>query len=171
VASVSASELVELSTQVVAGVATESDIVLRTEIDDTAIICDADKIVQVLTNLLGNAIKFSPSGSTVNVTVVNLGSDALFSVSDAGRGIPAEKIESIFERFSQVDSSDAREKGGTGLGLAIARRIVEQHGGRIWAESSEGAGSTFHFTLPLEPQPAIVMPAGKEARGAPPVAR
>jgi PAS domain S-box-containing protein len=171
VASVSASELVELSTQVVAGVATEADIVLRTEIDDTAIVCDADKIVQVLTNLLGNAIKFSPSGSTVDVTVASVGSDALFSVSDAGRGIPAEKIESIFERFSQVDSSDAREKGGTGLGLAIARRIVERHGGRIWAESSEGAGSTFHFTLPLEPQPAIVMPAGKEAHGAPPVAR
>ncbi len=171
VASVSASELVELSTQAVAGVATEADVVLRTEIDDTTIICDADKIVQVLTNLLGNAIKFSPSGGTVGITVASAGEDALFSVSDAGRGIPADKIESIFERFNQVDSSDAREKGGTGLGLAIAQRIVEQHGGRIWAESSEGAGSTFRFTLPLEPQPAIVMPAGKDAHGALPVAR
>ena len=74
---------------------------------------------------------------------------ALFSIQDEGRGIPADKLEIIFERFQQVDASDSREKGGTGLGLAICRKIIEQHGGRIWAESVLGEGSTFYFTLPL----------------------
>ena len=71
-----------------------------------------------------------------------------FTVSDRGRGIPPEQLEAIFERFRQVDASDHREKGGTGLGLAIARAIVDEHGGRIWAESQPGAGTSFHFTLP-----------------------
>ena len=70
-------------------------------------------------------------------------------MKDSGRGIPPDRLEAIFERFRQVDASDSREKGGTGLGLAIARGIIEQHGGRMWAESAEGHGSTFHFTLPL----------------------
>ena len=69
-------------------------------------------------------------------------------MSDDGRGIPADKLEAIFERFEQVDSSDARQKGGTGLGLAISRGIVERHGGRIWAESEVGVGTTVLFTLP-----------------------
>jgi two-component system, OmpR family, sensor histidine kinase VicK len=73
----------------------------------------------------------------------------LFRVKDEGRGIPREKLETIFERFVQVDASDAREKGGTGLGLAICRSIVEQHGGRVWAESEPGRGSTFYVQLPL----------------------
>ena len=71
-----------------------------------------------------------------------------FQVRDQGRGIPADKLESIFERFQQVDASDSRDKGGTGLGLAICRSIVQQHGGKIWAESEDGEGSTFSFTLP-----------------------
>lgn len=77
------------------------------------------------------------------------GEDALFSVIDSGRGIPADRLESVFERFRQVDASDAREKGGTGLGLPIARGIVDQHGGRMWAQSTEGEGSAFRFALPL----------------------
>lgn len=170
VAPVSAAELVELSTQAVEGMATEAGVVLRAEVEDTLVTCDADKIVQVLTNLLGNAIKFSPSGGTVDVTFASVGEDALFSVGDSGRGIPQSQIESIFGRFNQVDASDAREKGGTGLGLAIAQRIVEQHGGRIWAESIEGEGSTLRFTIPLERPPAILPGAGKEADGAPTVA-
>ena len=72
----------------------------------------------------------------------------LFRVRDHGRGIPADKLESIFERFEQVDSSDARQKGGTGLGLAISRSIIERHGGRIWAESVPTRGAAFFFTLP-----------------------
>jgi signal transduction histidine kinase len=85
----------------------------------------------------------------VTVTVTHDDDHALFSVRDTGRGIPTDRLEGIFERFRQVDASDAREKGGTGLGLPIARGIVEQHGGHIWAESLQGEGSTLRFTLPL----------------------
>ncbi|NJN20440.1 MAG: hypothetical protein HC812_03550 [Leptolyngbya sp. RL_3_1] len=74
---------------------------------------------------------------------------ALFCVQDQGQGIPSDKLSSIFERFQQVDSSDSRKKGGTGLGLTICRKIVEQHGGQIWAESQMGVGSCFYFTVPL----------------------
>lgn len=110
---------------------------------------DSDYIVQALTNLLSNAIKFSSPGGTVWLTVeFNQSSEALFQVRDQGQGIPADKLESIFERFHQVDSSDSRKKGGTGLGLAICRKIIEQHDGKIWAESTLGKGSSFFFTLP-----------------------
>ncbi|WP_392436153.1 sensor histidine kinase [Chlorogloeopsis fritschii PCC 9212] len=73
----------------------------------------------------------------------------LFTVRDQGRGIPSDKLETIFERFQQVDVSDSRSKGGTGLGLAICKSIVKQHGGKIWVESRVGEGSTFYFTLPI----------------------
>ncbi len=73
----------------------------------------------------------------------------MFKVKDQGRGIPHDKIESIFDRFHQVDASDSRKKGGTGLGLAICRSIVQQHGGQIWVESTLGEGSTFYLTLPV----------------------
>jgi len=73
-----------------------------------------------------------------------------FAIEDEGRGIPKEHLDSVFERFKQVDASDARLKGGTGLGLAICRSIVVAHGGRIWAESEEGKGTTFYFTIPLQ---------------------
>lgn len=120
---------------------------------------DGDRLLQVLTNLLSNAIKFSPRGSTVWLSVEQMavgdsrwgGSDRqsiLFTVKDQGRGIPADKIETIFERFQQVDASDSRKKGGTGLGLAICRSIVEQQGGQIWVESILNRGSSFYFTLP-----------------------
>ena len=84
------------------------------------------------------------SGSTLEPT----GAEVHFRVSDDGRGIPADKLETIFDRFEQVDSSDSRQKGGTGLGLTISRGIVERHGGRIWVESELGVGTTVHFTLP-----------------------
>jgi signal transduction histidine kinase len=77
--------------------------------------------------------------------------EALIEVSDQGRGIPADKLEHIFDRFQQGDASDSRDMGGTGLGLAICRSIINQHGGRIWATSVEGKGTTFHFTLPTKP--------------------
>lgn len=110
--------------------------------------CDSDRILQTLTNLLGNAIKFSPAGGTVWLATTRDDRTITFSVRDEGRGIPAEKLDTIFERFQQVDASDARQKGGAGLGLAIARSIVLQHGGQIWAESDGKSGSTFRFTLP-----------------------
>lgn len=119
-----------------------------------------DHIIQVLTNLLSNAIKFSSPGSTVWLTAQlqdsggeETGSNPQFQnllikVKDRGRGIPSEKLESIFGRFEQVYPSDAHQKGGSGLGLTICRSIVEQYGGQIWVESSLGGGSTFYFTLP-----------------------
>ena len=110
---------------------------------------DPQRVMQVLTNLLANAIKFSPRGSTVELSAnAAPGSAVEFHVRDHGRGIPADKLELIFGRFEQVDADDARQRGGSGLGLAICRAIVAQHGGRIWAESTPGAGSTFRFTLP-----------------------
>lgn len=109
---------------------------------------DADRIHRVLVNLLGNGVKFSEAGGTVWLSARMDGAGLEVTVRDAGRGIPAEKLESIFGRFEQVDASDAREKGGTGLGLAICRGVVELHGGRIWAESAPGRGSTFRLILP-----------------------
>ncbi len=142
-----ATELVGQSVQALDAVAAEAGVEIRTEVEPLTVAADADRIVQALTNLIGNAIKFSQRGGAVTVGVAGDGGHALFSVRDQGRGIPLGQLDSIFERFSQVDASDAREKGGTGLGLAISRSIVEHHGGRIWAESVEGEGASFFFTL------------------------
>ncbi len=108
---------------------------------------DADRIVQVLVNLLSNAVKFSPPGGVVTIAVTVDGKWTEFRVIDHGRGVPAVYQRAIFERFRQVDPSDAREKGGAGLGLAICKSIVEQHGGSIGVDSEEGAGSAFWFRL------------------------
>jgi PAS domain S-box-containing protein len=107
-----------------------------------------DSIIQTLTNLLSNAIKFSPPHSEITLSAQPQSDTVLFQVKDQGRGIPPDKLSTIFGRFQQVDASDARLKGGTGLGLAICQNIVQQHGGNIWAESVLGEGSTFYFTLP-----------------------
>jgi signal transduction histidine kinase len=109
---------------------------------------DEQRLTQVLLNLVGNAIKFTDAGE-VRVTAVAVNGHFELSVSDTGPGIPLEERERIFEKFRQVDSSNTRAKGGTGLGLAIAREIVEMHGGRIWAESTLGQGSTFRMELPV----------------------
>ena len=148
--------------------AAASGVRLVAEPSTAVALADSDRIVQALTNLVGNAIKFSRPGDTVHVSAQEStdadGDMVTFCVRDQGRGIPEDKLEAVFQPFEQVDSSDAREKGGTGLGLAISRGIVEQHGGRIWAESGPGAGATVRFTvpsvrrvaadeLPLEPAP------------------
>ena len=109
---------------------------------------EPDRIIQTLTNLLSNAIKFSLQGASVWLTAESQGNQILFQVKDQGRGIPADKLETIFERFQQADVSDSRNNEGTGLGLAICRSIVQQHGGQIWVKSTLGEGSTFYFTLP-----------------------
>jgi PAS domain S-box-containing protein len=108
---------------------------------------DPGRVRQVLGHLIRNAIKFSGEGTTVRVACAVQGSHVLFTVRDEGRGIPPDRLEAIFERFHQVDRSDARSVAGTGLGLAICRAIVTQHQGRIWAESGE-RGSTFFVSLP-----------------------
>jgi PAS domain S-box-containing protein len=147
--------LVAEAIRVVTPVADAASVELRgDDVDDGLVSVDADRIVQTLTNLLANAVKFSPPGTAVRVSARRSGADVVVRVADQGRGIPAEQLEAIFGRFQQVDASDSRLKGGTGLGLAISRSIVEQHGGRIWAESRPGAGSTFSFTVPV-PEPAV----------------
>jgi two-component system phosphate regulon sensor histidine kinase PhoR len=111
---------------------------------------DEARLGQVLVNLLHNAVKFSPDGGDVTVSVRPVGSEVVVAVADHGVGIPRAAQARIFERFYKVDRARRRgEAGGTGLGLAIARHIVEQHGGRVWVESAEGAGSTFSFSLPI----------------------
>jgi hypothetical protein len=126
---------------------------------------DADRILQVLTNLLSNAVKFSPPGGEVRLEGSPGTEQVLICVRDQGRGIPPDKLESVFERFQQVDASDSREKGGTGLGLAICRSIVSQHEGRIWAESVLGQGSTLWVQLPVwrEPSVATMEPPDSDA--------
>jgi two-component system phosphate regulon sensor histidine kinase PhoR len=111
------------------------------------VLADADRARLVLTNLVHNAVKFTPPGGRITVAARPAGDDVVFSVQDTGVGIPAEDLPRIFERFYKADR--ARSGGGTGLGLAIAKHIVQGHGGRLWAESVEGQGSTFYFTLPV----------------------
>ena len=120
-------------------------------------LADEDQVLQTLTNLLGNAIKFSEPGGRVVASAHAEDGHVVFRVRDEGRGIPSDKLALIFEPFAQVDSSDAREKDGTGLGLAICRNIVERHGGRIWAESRDRQGTTMLFTLPAAPRAAAVL--------------
>lgn len=143
-------DLMIQATEAMQLMAQQQGVILVTQPVAIKIWVDSDYIVQALTNLLSNAIKFSSTGDTVWLTVeLQQPAEVLFCVRDEGQGIPADKIESIFERFHQVDSSDSRKKGGTGLGLAICRKIIEQHEGKIWAESILGEGSTFSLTLPI----------------------
>ncbi|MBW4554294.1 MAG: GAF domain-containing protein [Aphanocapsa sp. GSE-SYN-MK-11-07L] len=144
----SAADLMVQAIEAMQPMAQQHEVSLETQPVNIQIWVDSDYIVQALTNLLSNAIKFSPPGGTVRLTAQVEKAHALFSVHDQGQGIPTDKLESIFERFQQVDSSDSRKKGGTGLGLAICRKIIEQHDGKIWVESAIGKGSTFAFTLP-----------------------
>lgn len=126
---------------------------------------DPDRILQVVTNLLSNAIKFSPAETTVSIFLETDTEWLTLRVSDEGRGIPTDKLESIFDRFQQVEASDSRQKGGTGLGLAICKTIVQQHNGSIWAESNvqqkRGVGASLIVAFPkiarphpIEPEPA-----------------
>jgi PAS domain S-box-containing protein len=147
-------ELMAQATEEMQSMADRSCIQLITEPLPILLYADPDRIVQTLTNLLSNAIKFSEAEAIVRMhaqplTLNNRTSSVRISVTDQGRGIPANQLQTIFERFQQVDASDARQKGGTGLGLAICRNIVEQHHGKIWAESMISKGSTFHIELPL----------------------
>ncbi|MGF1570904.1 MAG: AAA family ATPase [Nodosilinea sp.] len=144
-------DLVQDSIATLQPLANQAEVSLLWEPCPAQVHADPDAIIQTLTNLLSNAIKFSEPGSCVVVKARELGRDGAIeiAVADQGRGIPADQLESIFDRFHQVDALDSRQKGGTGLGLAICKTIVEQHGGQIWADSGPGPGSTFYFTLSL----------------------
>jgi signal transduction histidine kinase len=119
--------------------------------DPMQILADEDRAIQILTNLLGNALQYTPSGGQVSLDVSRAGNEAQFLVKDTGVGIPPEHLAHIFDRFYRVDKSRSRQNGGgSGIGLTIAHHLVEAQGGRIWAESAgESKGSVFAFTLPL----------------------
>jgi two-component system phosphate regulon sensor histidine kinase PhoR len=111
------------------------------------VLADEERVRQVMSNLLHNAIKFTPSGGEVHISAEQIADEVVISVRDTGVGISREDLARVFERFYKADR--ARSSGGTGLGLAIAKHIVQAHGGRIWAQSTEGRGTTFFFTLPI----------------------
>ena len=113
------------------------------------IMVDKDRILQVLTNLVGNALQYTPSGGKVSIQAARDKSEILISISDTGIGIAPDHLPFIFNRFYRTDKSRTRASGGSGIGLTIAQALVKAHHGRIWAESAgEGKGSSFHFTLP-----------------------
>jgi signal transduction histidine kinase len=128
-------------------------IALDTAEENIVVTIDPRRIEQVVSNLISNAIKYSPDGGKVEVAVLQDKSSkiALFSVRDYGIGIPAHQQSRIFSRFMRADNAHASNIGGTGLGLYLCRELVERHNGRIWFESIEGQGSTFYVSLPLMP--------------------
>ena len=117
------------------------------------VMADEQRLAQVLHNLLSNGLRHTSAGGTVTVRAKRVGDEVQMAVADTGEGIPAEALPYVFERFYRADRSRVRTTGGSGLGLAIAKRIVEAHGGRIWARSWSGVGSTFAFSLPLPAAP------------------
>ena len=131
--------------------------------DEAQVNVDSDRLTQVITNLLSNAMKFSPPGDKVRVQVSRAGLGVRVEVQDHGPGIPEEFRNRIFQKFSQADSSDTRQKGGTGLGLNISRAIVERMGGTIGFSTEAGVGTTFFFELPewKEPPPLVTRPEGQ----------
>lgn len=184
-------DLIDQVVQELQPIADKAEVILSISSLPVKIFADCDRIIQVLTNLLSNAIKFSFVGNQVQLDVKVVDDRSLLppssrntvlaqqdqkillvTVKDYGRGIPHDKLNSIFERFQQVDASDSRQKGGTGLGLAICRSIVQQHGGRIWAESIVDQGSSFFVSLPIistvsaEKLPGIDIDANDEIRPA-----
>ncbi|HEU4812576.1 MAG TPA: ATP-binding protein [Nocardioides sp.] len=155
----SALSLVETTVGELAGLAEAAGVQIKVGQVEGTVLADPDRIVQTLGNLVGNAIKFSETGSSVEIAVSAEGDEVRFEVFDSGPGIPADQLEKVFDPFHQVDASDTRQKGGTGLGLAISRGLVERHRGRIWATSELGEGTTVSFTLPAAPPVAERTPA------------
>jgi PAS domain S-box-containing protein len=158
---VSIGDIVTHAVGAIQGVAEEHGITVeQTDVEGT-VLGDADRLEQVIVNLLANAIKFSPEGGLVTIASKERFGWVEVTVTDRGRGIPANQRELVFEPFHQVDRSDARLRGGTGLGLAICRRIIDRHRGAIGVESLEGKGSTFWFRVPA------AHATGQEARSLP----
>ncbi len=144
--------LVDATLNAIQGMANEASVNVVSDVEtDTSVSCDKDRIIQVLTNLVSNAVKFSQPGSSIKVKVETDDTGSCrFSVIDNGPGIAKEHMHKLFEQFGQVDSSESRAKGGTGLGLAVSKGLVEEHKGKIGVESKVGIGSTFWFELPKE---------------------
>jgi PAS domain S-box-containing protein len=146
--SVNTEEILSDILRTLAPVAAEKKIALRLNAPDDLpnVLADRERFSQAISNLVGNAVKFSQPGGEITVRVAVLDKEFLFSVSDKGQGMTAEQLSHAFDRFWQSSRTDRQ---GAGLGLAITKGIVDAHGGRIWAESALGAGSTFYFTLPI----------------------
>jgi two-component system sensor histidine kinase VicK len=126
---------------------------LRREITkrDLWVEIDQDKFLQVVDNIMNNAIKYSPDGGVITARLLETHNHVILSITDQGLGIPAKDINHVFDRFYRVDKARSRKQGGTGLGLAISKEVIEALGGRIWVDSQEGKGSTFYISLPYEP--------------------
>ena len=141
----------EVLSDAIARAAASSTVEFKPDLDPRLPIVtgDRDRLVQVVSNLVNNAVKYSPEGGTVTLTSRAEGGYALITVADTGLGIPPDEIGHVFERFRRVRSGAAQSIAGTGLGLTIVKQIVEMHGGKIWVESAVGHGSAFHFTIPL----------------------
>lgn len=131
-------------------IALEKNIKITATLDDygKTIKCDQGRVEQVISNIVGNALKFTPNGGQIHITMRYQGEDAVVSIHDNGHGMNTDQLEHVFDRYWQVKDTANQ---GTGLGLAIAKIVVETHHGKIWAESELGKGSTFYFTLPVEP--------------------
>lgn len=146
-----------------------STIELLVPLDEPRVLMDRGRILQVVNNLLSNAIKFSDPGAKVEMGLEAGDDGIMVYVRDGGQGIPPEELPILFEKFAQGRSKARKGKAGSGLGLAISKQIVEMHGGRIWAESEAGSGSTFYFTLPVAPDRPLeeVDPDQRQAQGRP----
>lgn len=147
-AEVPVKQLFEMATQSVSALASSNEIVFELEDGGLTLRADESRMVQVLVNLLSNAIKFSPTKGIVKLLASKNAESVVLSVADSGRGIPADQLASIFERFKQVQASDSANRKGSGLGLSICKAMVEQHGGTISVESQIGKGSRFIIELP-----------------------
>jgi PAS domain S-box-containing protein len=154
IAPVSLRTVVERSLEAVRTFADDRGVFLVSSVPETSVLGDGDRLVQVLVNLLSNAVKFSERGSSVEVMAEAQNGAVEVRVADHGRGIPADAVGRLFQRFQQVETSDSRQKGGTGLGLAICKVIMEQHAGEIGVTSEPGKGSTFWFRVPSGPDAA-----------------
>jgi signal transduction histidine kinase len=119
------------------------------EPEEILVEADERKVRQVVFNLLSNALKFTPPGGRIDVSAAQQDGFVAVAVADTGSGIAADELELIFEEFQQARGDGAKRQEGTGLGLPLSRKFIELHGGRLWAESVEGSGSTFRFTLPV----------------------
>jgi two-component system sensor histidine kinase GlrK len=144
------STLIMRSIREMTPLATAKNIRIDSDIGEISyVFIDSERILQILRNLIGNALKFTPPGGTVSVAVRQTEKGAHLSVTDTGPGIPREELDVIFDKFRQALSNHSPRFQGTGLGLAIVRHIAEAHGGKVWVESEVGLGSTFTFVLPV----------------------